>query len=491
MKTLFFSLYTLLSAALFASSPPLLYRSIVRIESATQAPSYSEPWKAGNFSGGIGTGFFIGDNLFLTNAHVVSNSKRLLITKHGNARKYPAHILHIAHDCDLALITLDNPKACADMTPLTLGKVPQLESQVRVIGYPVGGNRISVTRGVVSRIDFRPYSHSGSDMHLVIQIDAAINPGNSGGPVLQDNQVVGVAFQGLRNADNTGYMIPVPVIQRFLTDCQDGHYDSYVNLGINTFPLFNPAMRQHFRLQDDDPGILIAAVIPHSCSDGILQEGDLLTHIDHKPIDAAGNIVFEGQSINMNEIVERKFAGDHITVGILRNGKALEKTITLTPFAPAVLYSIAYDKHPRFTSFAGLIFQPLDRNLFASYRFNNERLRWLFGHYIDEEIFTTRKDLVVLTRILSNPINTYAQKYQGAVLHSINGTEVTSLQHAHNLLHPDKTPEFFILRFDGGDTPLIFPGKKSIELSPAIAKRYGLSTTHYLSQPTSLTTPAQ
>mgnify|MGYP001816932357 FL=1 len=174
------------------------YGSIVRIEAATQVPNYKEPWKAGRFSGGIGTGFLIGSNRFLTNAHVVSNARRLLITVHGSPRKHPAKIIHIAHDCDLALLEVDDFTPFLGLKPLQIGSVPKLESQVRVIGYPVGGDRISVTRGVVSRIDFSSYSHSRSDQHLVVQIDAAINPGNSGGPVIQNDKVIGVAFQGLR-----------------------------------------------------------------------------------------------------------------------------------------------------------------------------------------------------------------------------------------------------------------------------------------------------
>jgi S1-C subfamily serine protease len=54
---------------------------------------------------------------------------------------------------------------------------------------------MSVTQGIVSRVDFRTYSHSVVDQHLSIQIDAAINPGNSGGPVMQGHKVVGVAFR--------------------------------------------------------------------------------------------------------------------------------------------------------------------------------------------------------------------------------------------------------------------------------------------------------
>lgn len=41
------------------------------------------------------------------------------------------------------------------------------------------------------------------------QIDAAINSGNSGGPALQDDKVIGIAFETLDNAENIGYIIPV------------------------------------------------------------------------------------------------------------------------------------------------------------------------------------------------------------------------------------------------------------------------------------------
>ena len=82
------------------------------------------------------------------------------------------------------------------MVPLKFGGIPDLESTVSAYGYPIGGERMSVTTGIVSRIDFQLYTHSSIDQHLAIQISAQINPGNSGGPVMQNGKVVGVAFQG-------------------------------------------------------------------------------------------------------------------------------------------------------------------------------------------------------------------------------------------------------------------------------------------------------
>ncbi len=457
-----------------------IYGSIVRIEAATQVPNYREPWKAGQFSGGIGTGFIIGHNRFLTNAHVVSNARRLLITKHGSPQKHPAKIIHIAHDCDLALLEVEDFSPFEGLKPLEIGLMPKLETQVRVIGYPVGGNRISVTRGVVSRIDFNSYSHTRSDQHLVVQIDAAINPGNSGGPVLQNGQVVGVAFQGLRSADNTGYMIPPPVIKRFLKDIEDGSYDKYVDLGITEFAMFNPAMRKKFGLGRTTPGVLVASVTPDGPCDGVLLANDILIAINGKAVDAAGNILIGGEKVNMNEVVERKFSGDLIKLDIIRDGKKLNKTATLKPFPPIQMYAVQYGVQPRFTTFSGLVFQPLDRNLYAAHSFSNTRVRRIFAHYIDEGIFKEREDVVILTRILEDPVNTHVSGHVGTAIESINGVKINNLKQIHELLHPNKIPKFFVIKCEGIERPIIIPGENAAEASKRTQMNYGISLSHRL-----------
>lgn len=75
-----------------------------------------------------------------------------------------------------------------------------------MVGYPIGGDTISVTSGVVSRIEVSSYSHGSAEL-LAIQIDAAINSGNSGGPALTDDgKCAGIAFQTLveEDAENIG-----------------------------------------------------------------------------------------------------------------------------------------------------------------------------------------------------------------------------------------------------------------------------------------------
>src|SRR5437660_182989 len=102
----------------------------------------------------------------------------------------------VAHDCDLALITVSAPDVFKNMTPLKFGGIPELESTVSAYGYPIGGERMSVTAGIVSRIDFQLYAHSSIDSHLAIQISAQIDPGNNGGPVMPHGNVIGLPLQG-------------------------------------------------------------------------------------------------------------------------------------------------------------------------------------------------------------------------------------------------------------------------------------------------------
>jgi S1-C subfamily serine protease len=445
------------------SLPSDVYKSVLRIEVATQVPDYETPWNSGRFGGGIGSGFLIGKNKILTNAHVVSNGRRVLVTIHGSPVKYPAKVDFVAHDCDLALLSVEDFKDFESFPSFELGEVPSLESQVRVIGYPIGGERLSVTRGVVSRIDFQPYAHSRADSHLVVQIDAAINPGNSGGPVVQDGKVVGVAFQGLRQADNTGYVIPTPVIRRFLKDIEDGKYDPYADLGISEFPLFNPAMRKALGLPNDGKGVLITRVVPTSSSDGILKPGDILLSLDGNAVDSAGMITINGEDVNLNEIVERKFSGDKVVVRYLREGSWNDVDIILKPLTWSRMYSIQYEKNPRYIVFAGLVFQPLDTNLFAASKFDDVTVRRLYTDYVPKGLFQEHQDIVVLTRIESDPVTSQLGGFAGYAVDKINGVKVHDLAQAHELLHPEKMPEFFVIELFGAERPLVIPSDKIAE----------------------------
>src|SRR5436309_2186812 len=333
-------------------SPPKpngpVQKSLVRITATEVAPDYRAPWNAGMLGRGVGAGFVIEGNRIMTNAHVVSNSRYLTVERDGDPNKYQAKVLFVAHDCDLALITVDSPNFYKNMLALKFGGIPELESTVSAYGYPIGGQRMSVTTGIVSRIDFQLYTHSSIDQHLAIQISAQINPGNSGGPVMQNGKVVGVAFQGYSGdvAQGVAYMIPTPVVSRFLKDVSDGHYDKYVDLGITYFKLQNPAQRRYLGLDDDDRGVLVQSVIVASKSAEFLKPGDVLLAIDDHPIASDGFVELEGERVEMPEVVERKFKGDTVKLDVWRDKRRSSVTVELGGIPPYAIQGHTYDVQP-------------------------------------------------------------------------------------------------------------------------------------------------
>ncbi|MGV3532495.1 MAG: trypsin-like peptidase domain-containing protein, partial [Chthoniobacteraceae bacterium] len=419
----------LLGCTSFAE-PINIRASLARISNTAQAGNYRIPWLPGATGGGSGTGWVVGKDRIMTNAHVVSNARYLTVEKENDPKKYIAEVEHIAHDCDLALLKLKDAKFFEGSTPLPVGGIPSIESTVSVDGYPIGGERLSVTRGVVSRVDFRTYSHSIVDSHLVIQIDAAINPGNSGGPVMQDGQVVGVAFQGYSGdvAQNVGYMIPTPVIKRFLKDVEDGRYDRYMDLSIGIFNTLNPAMRKALNLPDDDRGVLVTSVASAGVSAGVVKVGDVILALDGHYVSSDGFLELEGERVMMAEVAERKFLGDKLGLKLLRDGTPVEAEITFDRAFPFTMQANSYEVEPTYVLAGGLLFQPLDRNLFASYQFKSPRIDYFFDNFISKELYKEHPEVIVLSAILPDPINTYLAEFKDGIVEQINDRRIRTLK---------------------------------------------------------------
>ena len=194
--------------------PTACLDSCIRLEVTHVEPNYSLPWQFRHQTTSTSTGFIISGKRILTNAHCVDNFAVVKVKKRGDANRYIAHVVAIARDCDLALLTVTD-RAFWSPTPRPIvlrgaTDLPRLQDVVTVVGFPVGGDNMSITEGVVSRIDMQEYSHGCSEL-LVVQIDAAINPGNSGGPALNANgEVVGVAFQLQQERQHIGHVVPNP-----------------------------------------------------------------------------------------------------------------------------------------------------------------------------------------------------------------------------------------------------------------------------------------
>jgi len=197
-----------------------MLRSVVKVMSTSDAPDYEQPWQTEGPDAAVGSGAIVmtprGARV-LTNAHVVQNQVFIEVRRYGKSRKFEAVVEGVGHVCDLALLKVKDSGFAKSSPVFPIGDLPVLGDRVSALGFPIGGERLSITEGVVSRIEIYPYEHSQRHL-LAVQIDAAINSGNSGGPVVKDGEIVGIAFEALDEAENVGYMIGAPVVKHFLRE---------------------------------------------------------------------------------------------------------------------------------------------------------------------------------------------------------------------------------------------------------------------------------
>jgi S1-C subfamily serine protease len=420
------------AAASAAAADNGISASVIRIVNQSQRGNWFAPWDAPASQQSSGSGFAIAGGI-LTNAHVASDSRLLLIYLQGDPTPYQARVRFIAHDCDLALIEPVDPKLLARVPKLALGGLPELGSTVETYGYPSGGQLLSSTRGVVSRIEMNLYSHSGIDQHLTVQTDAAINPGNSGGPVIQRGKVVGVAFQAAAQLENVGFFIPIEVVTHFLDDIRDGRYDGYPELGVSTSNLENPAARAKAGMQPGESGVMVDFVFPESSGDPLVQPGDVLLTVDGRRVANDGSVPVAGVLLDFGVLIDRHQSGDTARLRVLRGGERLDLAIPMKPYRPIQRFANLYDVEPRYFVYAGLVFEPLDRELVATLgdEWSNRTEAHLGYEYLHRYLVEPERllrEVVVLVRRLTHPVNAQMAYYRYMLVENVNGRPIRSLE---------------------------------------------------------------
>lgn len=468
--------------------PRSIRRSVVKIYATIQRENYIMPWQSGHPINGTGTGFIINGRRILTNAHIVSDTRFIQLQKDGDSTRYEAKVLFVGHDCDLAVLTVDDPSFFDKTHPLNFAKtMPSLNDEVFVLGFPMGGTRLSITKGIVSRIDYNVYTHSGVDQHLVIQVDAAINPGNSGGPVIFRNKVAGIAFQGMIWGENIGYGIPLPVINHFLEDIEDGTYHGYPELGVYTIDARNPALREDLSMTDDMSGTVVSFVDPLHSAHSFIETEDVLLAIDGQEISNDGTIQIDGETVEFHELIERKQSGDTIRCDIWRDGGKITVDIPLKATDDPFIYRNSYDSRPRYFIKGGLVFAPLTREyLEVAKRGATDpgahQILYCAEFAKTDGFYKDRDEFVILTRRLQHTVNTYCDSFVNGIVESVNGIHVKQLSDVKKGFEHKSNNGFHIIRFLGMDDSLVMESDAVDKVDPAIFAQYGVTEPEYLGE---------
>ncbi len=439
--------------------------SVVKIFATVRFPDPYRPWTKGTPQDQTGSGVVIEGKRILTNAHVVNYANEIQIQANQAGDKISAHVEYIAPGIDLAVLTLDDETFFDTHRPLPRATVlPGIKDMVLAYGFPEGGNSLSITKGIVSRVEFSPINFPVSGLR--IQIDAAINPGNSGGPAVVGDKMIGLTFSHLVDAQNIGYIIPSEEIDLFLKDIADGHYDGKPAMFDSLQTLENPALRSFLKLDPSVHGMVVHKPFKNDPAYP-LKKWDVITRIGDAPVDDQGMIrLGDDLRVRFQYLIQHIATNGTVPLTIVRSGRERQIQLPVSPDYPRLIPELG-GQYPSYFICGPLVFSA------ATQDFLGGMMRTRYGAAIMARLGAEASPLMTRMEdqpafpdeglvVISSPLfpHKLGQGYSNPatrVVKAINGIPVKNLAHLVTILR-DSKDEFITVDCDNRfDETMIFP----------------------------------
>ena len=453
---------------------------VVKIHATHHTPNLFRPWSRNSPQQVKGSGVVIDGDRILTNAHVVRYASQIYVQPNQSAKYFPAHVEAMTPAMDLAILKLQDASFFRQRDSLPFAaELPRVKDSINVYGYPTGGTELSVTQGIVSRIEYTDYYYQTSGLR--IQVDAALNFGNSGGPAVSDGKLVGLVFSLIQNAQNIGYLIPVEEIQLFLQDIKDGVYDGKPQVFDLIQTVENDALRERLGLPKNVNGVMISK--PYEADANYpLKEWDVVTHIGDTPIDSDGKVAVRYDlRVSSSYLVPRVAKNGVLPITVFRNGQSHKINLPVKTRRELVMPYLL-NSFPRYFIFGPLVFSQTTQDYLE--RLGNARTS-AFGNRpstlvtrrYDKPAFDGEEIVVVSSPMFPHRITQGYDDPNRAVVSEVNSIPVKNLQHLVELLRDSREPQIS-LKFANDGTPthetMVFNRDEMLEAMYTILEENGI-----------------
>jgi S1-C subfamily serine protease len=458
----------------------LIRESVVKISATLRYPDILHPWTKQTPREASGTGVVISGKRILTNAHMVLYSSQLFIQSQQSSEKLTATVEAVSPGMDLAVLKLEDESFFDKRQPIArVQTLPEVKDTVVVYGYPQGGSSLSVTKGIVSRIEFVGYGENTSGVR--IQVDAPINPGNSGGPALVDGKMIGLVFSKISQADNIGYIIPGEEIELFLTDVADGKYDGKPVIHDSLQTLENPALRGFLRLDKKSQGMVVHAPAEPR-AEYPLKTWDLITKIGDKEIDNVGMVkIKDNLRLQFQYMIQKTMTDGKLPLAIIRQGKPQNLDLPMATHWPMLIESLQ-GRYPSYFVYGPLVFSAASSEFCAAIDRPGSPVAAalarigspLVARRGDRPAFTDEQLVVVTAPMFPHAMSKGYDSPLSKVVKEINGIPVKNLRHFVELLRDTKERYTTISFCDRFSETIVFDHKEALTATEEILSDNGV-----------------
>jgi S1-C subfamily serine protease len=454
--------------------------SVVKITANMRYPDILHPWTKQSPRQASGTGVVINGKRILTNAHVVLYASQLSVESQQSSEKLNATVEAVSPGMDLALLKLEDDSFFDKRPPLSrVSTIPDVKETVVVYGYPQGGSSLSVTKGIVSRIEFAGYNEGASGLR--IQVDAAINPGNSGGPALVNGKMVGLIFSKLSQSDNIGYIIPGEEIELFLKDIADGKYDGKPSMYDTLQTKENPVLPGFLRLDKKTQGMIVHGPA-ESKPDYPLKTWDVVTKIGETEIDNVGMVkIKDNLRLQFQYLIQKYAKGGKVPLTVVRRGKAQVIDLPVSSKRPMLIESLL-GRYPSYFVYGPLVFSSVSREFCATIDRTGSPVSSALA-VIGSPLVTRRSDrptfdgeelVTVTSPMFPHAIAKGYDNPFSKVINEVSGIKIKNLHHLVEVLRDTKEKYITISFSDKYSETIVFDHQEALRATDEILSDNGI-----------------
>ena len=478
-----------LALALAVTAPPAaradtvdVGKSLLQVIVTYQDFDPQIPWQKRQPGQRYGYGVMLDGSRLLTTEDLTRNGALIELRRAKRGEKYAATVQQSDYQADLAILKASLPPADGAPAPLALAtNVPQ-GATVQIVQFDETGEiqqeDAKVQKISVSSLPLAP------NTALIFTLQTEMNVNGAGAPVVYEGRLAGLIVQYDR-ATRTATMLPYPMLQRFAAGTDESNYTGIASAGFLWGPLIDPAKREYLGAPANGKGVMILGALPGSGADGVLKPQDVLLAWDGAEVDNLGYYQDPefGRLLLPYLVSGRHRPGDTVAASIIRDRKPQSVNLKMSRRmdSESLIPENTAGLQAEYVADAGFVIRELSGDYLRSYGPKWEfqvspRLTHLYLT-AKQRSAAPGERIVLLTRVLPDPINVGSQMFRDDIVDRINGQPVKNMRDVFRILDADGSLNRISLH--GMEVDIVVDQSELAEANARISQVYGIPKLRY------------